>query len=260
MTQLSNKTVLITGATGGFGRQFTEQLLAKGCKLILTDYDESTLSAYRESLNTQNILAAVTSDLSTPTGADQLFEQTQSIGSVDVLINNAGIAVMGRHDEVPRDEWDRLMQVNLMAPMRLCALYSPKMIEQREGHIVNISSVAGWIGPRGLGAYAASKHGLRGFSASLRDELKPFNVMVSAVYPYFSDTPILDSPQFGSFAEEQQQNDLRGVTDPADVVRRAIEGIEADRLHIYPDPTARLLVRLQRFAPWLLPFLERSLG
>ena len=202
MTNLNNKIVLITGATGGFGRHFAEQLLVKGSKVILSDVDDGKLEELGSELNNSNVLGTVTSDLSHTNGADQLFEQAQAIGSVDVLINNAGIAVMGRHDEVPRDRWDRLMQVNLMAPMHLCALFSPKMIEQGGGHIVNISSLAGWVGPKGLGAYVASKHGLRGFSASLSEELKPHNVMVSAVYPYFSDTPILDSPQFGSLAEE----------------------------------------------------------
>ncbi len=258
MTNLSNKTVLITGATGGFGQHFTEQMLAKGANVILTDYDAAGIDSYAKSVNNQRVLGAIASDLSTPEGAEQLYEQSQAIGAVDVLINNAGIAVMGRHDEVPRDAWDRLMQVNLMAPMRLCALFSPKMIEQRSGHIVNISSLAGWVGTKGLSAYVASKHGLRGFSTALNDDLKPHNVRVSAVYPYFSDTPILDSPQYGSFAEENRQDNLTGVTKPADVVRYAISGIEANDLHIFPDSMSRNVVRLQRFAPWLIPIIERN--
>ena len=260
MTDLINKTVLITGATGGFGRHFTHQLLEKGSKLILTDYDESVLNEFTQSIDHKNVLGVITSDLSTPTGADQLHDQSQAFGQVDVLINNAVIAVMGRHDEVPRDAWERLMQVNLMAPMRLCALFSPKMIERGSGHIVNISSLAGWVGTQGLSAYVASKHGLRGFSTSLNDELKQHNVKVSAVYPYFSDTPILDSPQYGTLAEQQRQNNLTGVTKPQDVVRNAIKGIEANDLHIFPDSTSKNVVRIQRFAPWLLPVLERNLA
>ena len=258
MTNLNNKLVLITGATGGFGRHFTEQMLAKGSKVILSDYNDDVLDDYAKSLNNANVLGIISSDLSTATGADQLFEQAQAIGPVDVLVNNAGLAMIGRHDEVPRDDWDRLMQVNLMAPMRLCALFSPKMMARGSGHFVNISSLAGWVGTKGLGAYVASKHGLRGFSTSLHDELKGSNVKVSAVYPYFSDTPILDSPQFGSYAAEQRQNRLKGVTKPENVVRRTIEGIEADRLHIFPDRTAKLIYRIQRFAPWLLPILDRA--
>ncbi len=260
MTDLTNKTILITGATGGFGQHFTQQMLAKGAKVILTDYDPDGIDSYAKSVNNQHVLGAIASDLSTPEGADQLYEQAQAFGPVDVLVNNAGIAVMGRHDEVPRDAWDRLMQVNLMAPMRLCALFSPKMIERRSGHIVNISSLAGWVGTQGLSAYVASKHGLRGFSTALHDDLKAHNVNVSAVYPYFSDTPILDSPQYGSFAEQQRQNNLTGVTKPENVVRNAIKGIEANDLHIFPDKTSKTVVRIQRFAPWLLPVLERSLG
>lgn len=260
MTQLKNKTVLVTGATGGFGRQFTEQMLAKGAKLILTDYEEATVSEYGQSLNSTNILGVIGSDLSTSDGADQLFEQAEAIAPVDVLINNAGIAMIGQHDEIPRDAWERLMQINIMAPMRLCSLFSPKMIERGSGHIVNISSLAGWVGPSGLAAYAASKHGLRGYSTAIDLELKKHNVKVSAVYPFFSDTPILDSPQYGSMAAEQRQENLTGVTKPEDVIRRAIQGIEADQLHIFPDRMSKTVVRIQRFAPWLLPILDRTLA
>ena len=236
------------------------QLLEKGAKVILSDYNGETLNSFARSLDHQNVLGTIDSDLSSASGADQLYEQSQTFGTVDVLINNAGIALIGRHDEVPRDAWDRLMQVNLMAPMRLCALFSPKMIEQRSGHLVNISSLAGWIGTKGLSAYVASKHGLRGFSTALNDDLKAHNVKVSAVYPYFSDTPILDSPQFGEFAKEQRQDRLKGVTKPENVVRRTITGIEANDLHIFPDATSRAVVRVQRFAPWLLPIIDRTVS
>ena len=83
---------------------------------------------------------------------------------------------------------------------------------------------------------------------------------MSAVYPYFSDTPILNSPQYGSLAAERRSENLTGVTRPADVIRRAIAGIEADQLHIFPDRMSKNVVRIQRFAPWLLPILDRTLG
>ena len=104
----------------------------------------------------------------------------------------AGIAVLGPQLAVPRDRWETLMQVNLLAPMRLCNGLVPGMVERGSGHIVNISSLAGWVGSHGMSAYCASKFGLRGFGESLAADLEGTGVNVTNVYPCFSRTPILD--------------------------------------------------------------------
>ncbi len=175
----------------------------------------------------------------------------------DVLINNAGIAVSGRIGHVPRDRWEALMQINLLAPMRLCDLFLPTMIKRGSGHIVNISSVAGWIGAAGIASYCASKFGLRGYSESIADDVAQFNIKVSAVYPYFSRTPILDSERFGYAVRMAIPDDM--VTDPADVVAAIIKGVKRNRLHIFPDKMARRIHYIRRYIPWMIPILNRRL-
>ena len=253
MTQLSQKTILLTGAAGGFGEQFTRQLLSRDNALILTDLNEQALSekaaAIHKEVGRGQIVGCIGGDLSTREGAEALFERVQAFGRpIDVLINNAGIGLMGRHDEVPAGAWERLMQVNLLAPMRLCALIMPQMIERQQGHIVNIASLAAWIGIPGLSAYVGSKFGLRGFSETLAQELNPHHVQVSIVCPFYSRTPIMDSPSYGSLADAHQVPEDQ-ITDPADVIRETIEGIEKNKLHIFPDATARFVYRLKRYAP-----------
>lgn len=259
MTTLHDKTILITGSTGGFGREFATQLYAKGNRLILTDLDSVKLEEQANALDSSggsgDIVGVFASDLSTVEGADALFEQVQSM-AVDVLINNAGLGLFGRHDEVPNAEWERMMQVNLLAPMRLCAAFTPQMIERGGGCIINVASLASWVADTGLTAYAASKFGLRGFSETLATELAPHNIQVSVVCPYFSRTPILDSPRYGSLSERNGDAlDENGITEPADVIAEAIAQVESGTQQIMPDRTAKIVYRLKRYAPSLLGLL-----
>ena len=259
MTVLNNKIILITGSTGGFGQEFAKQLFAKGNRLLLTDLDAVALEEQANALAASNgageIVGVISSDLSTPEGAEVLVRQLDEM-PIDLLINNAGLGLFGRHDEVPAEAWERMMQVNLLAPMRLCALLAPQMIERRSGHIVNVASIASWLADTGLTAYAASKFGLRGFSETLATELRPYGVQVSVVCPYFSRTPILESPHYGSLTSRAENGvDYSGITEPADVVAETLRQIEAGAMQILPDRTARTIYFLKRYTPRLLDII-----
>jgi short-subunit dehydrogenase len=257
MTRLYKAVVLITGASGGFGQELTRQLLEAGSQLILTDIDETILRERVEAIQTKvltgNVLACLSVDLSTREGCETLYHQLKTLNiSIDILINNAGIAFYGRTDEVPNEKWERLMQVNLLAPMRLSALFATDMIARQKGHIVNISSVAGWSVMPGLTHYGASKFGLRGFSEGLFNELKDYNVKVTAVYPFFSRTPILQSERYGTLAKNNLILPEHLVTDPAKVISQTIQGIIHNQLHVFPDGMAKGIHLLKRYFPQLL--------
>ena len=219
------------------------------------------LTAEKEA-GTGRVLQCIASDLSTREGCQTLFDRIQELGHpLDVLINNAGIALMGRHDEVPLARWEQLLEINLASPMRLTALFTPQMIERRQGHIINLASVASWTSDVGLSAYSASKFGLRGFSVALADELKPHNIQVSAIYPFYSRTPILNSPRFGTLAEAvpPDPENVPGVTNPADVIRNALAQAENDKLHIFPDRVGRIIYQLQKF-PALFDWFRQKIS
>lgn len=263
MTQLREAVVLITGATGGFGQEFTRQLLMAGSRLILTDLDKTPLhqqaEAIRREISTGEILACFTADLASREGCESLYHQVKALGvPVDILINNAGIAVVGWMTEVPSEKWERLMQINLMAPMRLSTLFATDMMERQKGHIVNISSVAGWVTIAGLTHYSASKFGLRGFSEGLLNEVKAYNVKVTAVYPFFSRTPILRSQRFGRLAEGNQDFPEQWATDPAKVIQETIQGIVQDKLHVFPDAIAKNAHIFKRYTPGLLDWISNK--
>lgn len=264
MSQLQAATILITGAGGGFGQVLTQQLLAKGSQLILTDHPTAhltdTVKALGESMPAQatgKVLACLDLDLSAAAGCDDLYAAIQALGLVpDIVINNAGMALVGNQIEIPRDRWETMMQVNLLSPMRLSSRFAADMVARRQGHIVNISSLAGWIAPPGLTAYAASKYGLRGFSEGLRYELAPHQVRVTTVYPFFSRTPLLQSPRFGAVAKSDKVLPLALTTDPQRIMARMIRAIERNQAEVFPDSFAWLGQLTKRYVPVALNWLS----
>ncbi len=257
MTELTDRVVLITGAGGGFGEEMTKQFKAAGSRLVLTDLNQRALRHVID-IAGDRLVAAVAADLATEEGCGVIAGTCTARDVVpDVLVNNAGIGIGGRLDHMPRERWETLMQLNLLAPIRLTNLFLTGMVERGSGHIVNISSLAGWIGAPGLSTYCASKFGLRGFGESLSADLEDTGVVVTNVYPCFSRTPILDSPQYGY--EEKRAVPENLISEPADVVANIVKGVRKNKLHVFPDRHARRIHYLKRFVPWLIPLLNRRM-
>ena len=257
MTDVANKTVLITGAGGGFGRHMVRQFRDAGAELVLTDLTDDALREAAADAG-EDLIATLATDLATDEGCNAVVELCRSTKLVpDVLVNNAGLGFAGRIDHVPRENWEALMELNLLAPMRLVNHFLPAMVERGSGHIVNISSLAGWVGSHGMSAYCASKFGLRGFGVALAADLEGTGVRVTNVYPCFARTPILDSPRYGY--DEPMEVPPGLISEPEDVVAKMLKGIRQDRLHVFPDKHARRVHLLTRFVPWLIPILNRRM-
>lgn len=251
MKQLQGQVTLITGAAGGFGRALTRLLLREGCALILADRrseqlrDAAAAAASSASAAPGRLLGFVAADLSAPAGAAALHRAAVGISPrVDILVNNAGLGIYGRIDQIPAERWEAVMQVNLLAPMRLTALFLPQMLARGSGHIVNICSAASLVGARGLSVYGASKFGLRGFTEALAQDVRRHGVDVTGIYPFFARTPILKSEQFGGEPPAGVPDRLIG--DPERIMAALVRGIKGRQLHIYPDPIARLIDLLRR--------------
>ncbi len=256
MKSLRGQVVLITGAAGGFGQSLTRQLLPLGARLLLADMDASVLCERTRLLLKQagldahadQVLAYMAADLATADGADELARQALAIApEIDLLVNNAGIGMAGHFVDIPRVRWETLMQVNLLAPMRLTSLILPGMLARRRGHIVNISSSAGLIGTPDLSPYSTAKFGLRGFSDALARELKPAGIDVTAIFPYFARTPILDAERFGM--EPGRALPDYFITSADFVMEQLVRGIQRRRRHVYPGFMPRTINLLTRIAP-----------
>jgi len=241
MRSLQGKSVLVTGAAGGLGIEFSTQLIELGADLVLAGRNAPKLEKAIKSLppGPGNILGAVISDISTTEGCQKLFEETTGITpEIDMLLLNAGIINYGEFKDIPNEHWENLMAVNLMAPMRLSRLFIPRMVERASGHIVFVCSLAGIAATALSAPYAASKFGMRGFAMSLSGELKDKGVTVTIVYPSWINTELLESPEFGKDRPGRIPPLLN--EDPAKVARAAIRGIRKEKLHVCPSPFAKL--------------------
>ena len=262
MDSFSKKVILVTGATGGLGKEFCRQFIADGAHLILTDLQKEPLeSLVKELKGSGKVLGTFTGDVSNAEGAKAIYESTIAISkNIDVLVNNAGIANAGEFAEIPLDKVELLMQINLLSPMRLCHHFLPDMKKRGTGHIVNISSVAGLVPMPGGAPYSASKFGLKGFSDVLRTDYEPHGIKVSSVHPFFTKTAILDSARYGSAKIASAELPDFLVEDPESVIAETIRGIKKGEKVICPGMVAKSLDVSRRFFPELLNLMNKYLG
>jgi short-subunit dehydrogenase len=188
----SGKYVIITGASRGMGKAMAQLYASKGYNLLLCARNESTLKATAEEITTAFPAVIVlwkAADLSRKDGAEQFGEWVLSQGtSIDILINNAGTFVPGSVYNEPEGAIEQMLALNLYAAYHLTRKLLPAMMKQSDaggsrGHIFNMCSIAALKAYANGGAYSISKYALNGFSKNLREELKPFLIKVTTVFP-----------------------------------------------------------------------------
>jgi short-subunit dehydrogenase len=239
--RISGATVLITGASSGIGAATARAVAAAGGRAMLTGRDGDRLAA----------VAAETGGIAF---VADLTRQVEVTGPVDVLVNNAGVGWAGPFDEMTDADIDRLIAVNLAAPIRLTRALVPRMVERGRGHVVFVASIAGATGVRNEAVYAATKAGLIYFADSLRYELGGTGVGVSVVLPGVVDTPFFDR-------RGRPYHRRRPAPIPAErVARTIVTAIERDRAEAYQPGWMRIPARLRGGAPALFRRLARRYG
>ena len=183
---LKNKVVLITGASSGFGKDAAHLFAAEGAKVILAARRLNRLQALAGEIHKNGGEAfAVPVDV-TVRSEIELMVQTiiEVYGQIDILFNNAGFGRLDWLEDMdPEQDIDTQIQVNLTGLIHVTRVVLPHMQERRSGHIINMSSIAGWLATPSYTVYAASKYGVRGFTIALRREVTPFGIKVSGIYP-----------------------------------------------------------------------------
>src|SRR5699024_265970 len=182
---IKGKTAIITGAGKGIGRQTALALAKEGVSLGLIARTKEDLENVAKEIRAEGVdVAIATADVSNNEEVIKAVESvTNELGSVDILINNAGIAKFGGFLELEIEEWERIIQVNLLGMYYVTRAVLPKMIEQKSGDIINISSTAGEKGGPITSAYSASKFGVLGLTESLAMEARKHDIRVSALTP-----------------------------------------------------------------------------
>ena len=251
----------ITGAASGIGRALAHELAARGCDLALADLDTGGLEAVAKEIAAAHA-RRVTIHRVDVADAKQVEEFAQAaiaeFPSLCIVINNAGVALLGQFDEFDNAQLAWLMGINFWGVVYGTRAFLPHLRGRPQAHIVNISSVFGIIAPAGQSAYSASKFAVRGFSESVRHELKMNNspVRLSVVHPGGIATNIARNARAGvhvretvNMAELGDRFAQMARTSPAAAAQRIVRGIERNEPRILIGPDARLLDIVQRVMP-----------
>ncbi len=245
--KINGAEAVVTGAAGGLGGAIARALHARGARLILTDRREEALTSLASQLSGAEIVVCDLAD------RGQLSRLCDRLADTDILVANAALPATGRLDDFTPEALDRALDVNLRSPMLMTQRLLPGMLRRRRGHFVYISSMAGKIPSVRLPIYSATKAGLRGFSASLRQDLHGTGVGSSVVFPgSVTDAGMLIEAQIAV------NPGSRGISSDA-VARAVINAIEHDRAEVdAADLVVRVVARLGGLAPGLLARLTRT--
>lgn len=245
---LVSGNVLITGATGGLGHAIAQAFAGRGAQLLLTGRRAELL----ESLAEETGGRAVSCDLSVREDVERLVREAPE---VDVLVANAGVPATGELTTLSQERIDRILEVNLRAPITLARALAPGMVQRGRGHMVFISSLSGRAAGPASSLYSATKFGLRGFALSIREDLRSHGVGVSVVLPGFIR-------EAGMFAESGAKLPPGvGTRSPAQVADAVINAIVRNRAEIDVAPLPlRMGARFAGVAPEIAATAQRLMG
>src|SRR3954467_5420915 len=255
--RLSNRTAVVTGAAGGIGRAISLSLARRGCHLALVDVNETGLAG------TAQMAAAIgvrvtrhLLDVADRAGVAVLPEAVTALHpSVDLLINNAGVALGGTFEEVSEEDFEWLFAINFWGVVRMTRAFLPVLKASDDARIVNLSSVYGLIAPPGQTAYAASKFAVRGFSIALGHELTETTVGVTVVHPGGVATSIADNGRVpkdkpeDEVAQGREEMNRMLRLPPETAGEIIVKGVERRQARVLVGSDARMISAIERLAP-----------
>jgi NAD(P)-dependent dehydrogenase (short-subunit alcohol dehydrogenase family) len=258
---LDGKTVLVTGAASGIGLETALAFARRGADLVICDVDEVGLAAAVERIEKlgRSVLASRV-DVSNADEMKAFAEEVhQRVEAVDILMNNAGVAIGGPFLSTSLTDWNWILGINTMGVVHGCHFFIPNMVKRAKGgHVINVSSAAGYSASSVLAAYNATKFSVLGLSEALWEELQPHSIGVTAVCPGLIDTPITRNARLvGEMDKPEKREEMvqgyqrRGYT-PDRVAQNILKAVEKNRLVAPISPEAWGLYYLKRWAPWLL--------
>lgn len=254
---VADKRVLVTGAASGIGCATALACARRGARLVLTDIDGSSLDAVASEIRAAGGIVEYLQalDISDHEAVATMADEVHSAhGSVDVVMNVAGVAVWGTVDRLSHEQWRRVIEVNLMGPIHVIESFVPAMIAAgRGGHVVNVSSAAGLLGLPWHAPYSATKFGLRGISEVLRFDLRRHDIGVSLVCPGAVNTGLVDTVEiagvdrFHPNIQRYTARFRRTAVAPEVAAEKILKGLEHNRYWVYTSRDIQLAHFLQRW-------------
>ena len=257
MRELEQSVAVITGAATGIGRALAARLADEGARLCLADINKEQLDVVARDLSDKGCdVSAHAVDVADRPQVESLCRNAvEHFGRVDVLINNAGVALLGDVEEVSLSDIEWLMGINFWGMVYGVKFFLPILKQQKKAYIVNLSSVFGIIAPPGGAAYAASKFAVRGFTEALKHELAGTSVQVSSVHPGAIRTGIAKSSRLGAGADprkweqEVAKFEYLARTTPERAADRIVSGMLKGETRILVGRDASVIDLFQRLLP-----------
>jgi NADP-dependent 3-hydroxy acid dehydrogenase YdfG len=250
---LKDRIVVVTGAGSGIGRATALAFAREGARIAACDIDASRLDALRTELGDRALLVEKV-DVSDRAQMKALSDKVHTFTpAADVIVNNAGVAVSGTFLEMTLDDWDWLLGINLRGVVHGCHYFVPKMVERGAGgHVINIASIFGIFAPPGVTSYVASKFAVRGFSLSLREELAPHKIGVTAICPGMINTAIVADARTKASMEGRRSKIVetfkRGLA-PEKVAQAIVAAVHSNPPVRTVGTDAAVVAALTRFMP-----------
>lgn len=255
--RLAGRTAVVTGAASGIGRAVAASLARRGCHLALADLNEAGLAETAERVRAPG-LRITRHRLDVADRADVAAFPAQvgaEHGGVDVLVNNAGVAVGGTFEQVTEADFEWLFEINFWGVVRMTRAFLPLLRASGDARLVNVSSVFGLVAPAGQAAYAASKFAVRGFSEALRHELEGSGVGVTVVHPGGVATQIANSARVPAGVPEEEAARRLAHTNrmlrlpPEKAGEIIVRGVELRKPRVLVGGDAVAISTLARLAP-----------
>ncbi len=257
MRDFRGKQTLITGAAGGIGRALATQLAQAGASLWLVDVDAKALQSLADEL--RQITSEVRTSEVDLTQRDQIESLANAVNSewrgLDLLINNAGVAYYGPTHLMTETQWDRLLGINLLAPIHLTRRLMPALMSREGAHVANMCSVSGLVAGGRFNAYHTSKFGLVGFTEALRAEYGGRGLGVTAICPGPVKTNLYRDCQTGRGNQAPEPPGWLCAS-PERVAKLTLRAIRWNRRMILITPLAHLLFNMKKFLPGLIDFMN----
>ncbi|MGM0555832.1 MAG: SDR family NAD(P)-dependent oxidoreductase [Myxococcota bacterium] len=260
---LRHKCALITGAASGIGYATAEAFGKRGADLIITDIDAEGLEQTHADFEAAGMrVESHRVDVADAEAMEALADEVHATGSLDLLVNNAGVGVGGGILDTSLEDWNWVIDVNLRGVVHGVHFFAPEM--QPGSHIINIASVAGLMASAQLGAYSTTKFAVVGLSEALKQELEPSDIAVSAICPGFISTNIARSMRYvGRMADERVQTKVQKMLDakganPELVASAILDALETKRGVVPVTAEAWAFYYLKRLFPEQLSFIVKA--
>lgn len=259
MRCFENKTVFLTGAASGIGRELARQLAPLGCHLFLVDVDESGLTKVADEVGQHGgkVWTSVC-DLSDADAVRHMLHDCDArTDVVDAVINNAGVAYYGTTDAMTQQQWDWLMNINLLAPIQITNHFLPQLMQRPDAHIANMCSISGIVAGGRFAAYHTSKFGLIGFTEALRAEYGRKGIGVTAVCPGPVKTNLYEAAASGRNGSAVPSPPSWLCASAEKVARLTIKAMRRNKRQVLITPMAHGLFQMKRFVPGLIDFANQ---